>query len=80
MTIIQLSNLRAWNAVALVRVCPGPETRGELRDALNQRRSMRAVYHAPIPACVAEEVGRQVRAFGRVENWAAVRADSEGAQ
>ena len=68
------------NQVKEARVCPGPETRGELLDALNQRRSMRAVYHAPVPAAVADEVARQVRAWGRVENWAAVRAASEGAQ
>lgn len=80
MTIIQLSNARAWNAVALARVCPGPGTRGELLDALNQRRSMRAMYHAPVPATVAQEVARQVRAWGRVEDWAAVQAASEGAQ
>lgn len=76
----KVSNLRAHLAVAAARVNPCVETRTELRDALNQRRSMRAVYHAPVPACVAEEVGRQVRAFGRVENWAAVEAAREGAQ
>lgn len=80
MTIIQLSNARAWNAVVAARINPCAGTRGELLDALNQRRSMRAVYHAPVPATVADEVARQVRTWGRVENWAAVRAASEGAQ
>lgn len=80
MTIIQLSNARAWNAVVSARVWPCAATMTELRDALNQRRSMRAVYHAPVPDAVAQEVARQVRAWGRVEDWAAVRAASEGAQ
>lgn len=80
MTFIQASNLRAHLAVVAARVNPCVETRTELRDALNQRRFMRAVYHAPIPACVAEEVTRQVLAWGRVEDWAAVRAAGEGAQ
>lgn len=80
MTIIQLSNARAWTAVVAARINPCVETRTELQDALNQRRSMREIYHAPIPHTVATEVARQVRAFGRVENWAAVQAASEGAQ
>lgn len=80
MTIIQFSNFRAHLAVVAARVNPCVETRTELRDALNQRRSMRAVHHAPVPACVAEEVARQVKAWGRVEDWRAVQAAREGAQ
>lgn len=80
MTIIQFSNLRAHLAVVAARINPCVDTRTELRDALNSRRAMRAVYHAPVPACVAAEVARQVKAWGRVEDWRAVDKAREGAQ
>ena len=80
MTIIQLTNYRVHLAVVAARINPCVETRGELRDALNQRRAMRAAYHAPIPRCVVDEVAGQIRAWGRVEDWSAIRAAQEGAQ
>jgi len=80
MTIIQMSNRRVWIAVAEARINPGVETRTELLDALNQRRTMREVHHAPIPAIVLAEIHRQCLTWGRVENWTAVRAAAQGAQ
>lgn len=72
MNMIQLSNFRTWSAVAMARTMPAPDTRAEVFDALNQRRNMRARYHAPTPPAVSDEISRQVRAWGRVEDWQAV--------
>lgn len=79
MTIIQFSNLRAHLAVVAARINPCVETRTELRDALNERRNIRARCHAPPPQAVLDEIARQMRAWGKIEDPAAIARAREAA-
>ena len=67
MTVVQFSNLRAHTAVIMARINPCIETRTELRNALNERRAIRARHRAPVPQAAIDEVSRQMRTWGRVE-------------
>lgn len=78
MTVIQFSNLRAHTAVIIARINPCIETRTELRDALNERRNIRARHRAPVPKAVTDEVSRQIRTWGRIEDPRAVASAWEG--
>lgn len=74
MTVIQYSNLRVHTAVIVARVNPCIETRTELLDALNERRAIRARHRAPVPDSVLNEVAKQMRTWGRIEDPQAVAA------
>ena len=70
--VIRQTNARLWHAIDCARIDRNPATTCEVRDAINQRRNQRAPLAPSVVAAIRAESQRQIRAWGRVENFAAL--------